>query len=174
MLNSLSAGSPGLVNAVIGLDISLSQQMLSVYQAGQLIKTYSVSTAKNGAGSQKNSYKTPLGRHIVRAKIGGGLPINSVLVGRRPTGELYSPQLAQHAPQRDWILTRILWLSGKEPGLNRLGEVDTMQRYIYVHGTPDSEPLGVALSHGCVRMRNADIIELFELTPLFTEVNITV
>ncbi|HCU84818.1 MAG TPA: L,D-transpeptidase, partial [Methylophilus sp.] len=115
---------------------------------------------------------TPLGAHIIRAKIGGGAAENTVFVGRRPTGEIFTPALKEQFPDRDWILTRILWLSGTEPGKNRLGNVDTMQRYIYIHGTPDATVLGVPGSHGCVRMRNADLIELFEQVPVGTTVNI--
>src|SRR5690606_20033273 len=113
---------------------------------------------------------TPRGRHVVRARIGAGAPAGAVFRGRRPTGEVWSPELAARYPGRDWILSRILWLSGREPGFNRLGGVDSMRRYIYIHGTPDDQPMGVPLSHGCVRMRNADVIELFDLVPPGTEV----
>ena len=115
---------------------------------------------------------TPLGKHIIRAKIGEGLPLNSVFVARRPTGEIYSDTLARSAPNRDWILTRILWLCGTEPGLNRFGDVDSMRRFIYIHGTPDTEPMGIPASHGCIRMRNIDVAELFDLTPVGTAVDI--
>jgi len=118
------------------------------------------------------SYCTPLGAHIIRAKIGAGLPENTVFVGRRPTGELYTPELSAQFPNRDWILTRILWLSGCEVGFNRLGDVDTMRRYIYIHGSPDSVHMGQPGSIGCIRMRNADIVELFDLVPAGTPVNI--
>src|SRR5690606_7361302 len=130
----------------------------------------SVSTAANGAGEREGSGCTPRGRHVVRARIGAGAPPGAVFRGRRPTGEVWSPELAAQHPERDWILSRILWLSGCEPGFNRLGEVDTMRRYIYIHGTPNDQPMGVPLSHGCVRMRNADVIELFERVPVGTEV----
>lgn len=142
--------------------ISIAQQNLQLFTDGRLVSRYPVSTAANGIGSEKNSGKTPLGRHIIRAKIGTGLPINTVFVGRRPTGESYSAELAEQHPQRDWILTRILWLSGTEPGKNRLGRVDSMQRYIYIHGTPDTEPMGKPLSHGCIRMTNQDVLDLFD------------
>jgi lipoprotein-anchoring transpeptidase ErfK/SrfK len=98
------------------------------------------------------------------------MPPRSVFVGRRPTGEIWSPELAALHPDRDWILTRILWLSGLEPGRNRLGNVDSMRRYIYIHGTPDDQPMGVPASHGCVRMRNDELIELFNLVAPGTEV----
>lgn len=144
--------------------INLGKQRLELRdEAGGLMREYSVSTAKNGAGERNGSNCTPRGRHIVRAKIGAGQPANTVFIGRRPTGERYSRELADAFPGRDWILTRILWLSGCEPGFNRLGEVDTMRRYIYIHGSPDSVAMGVPGSIGCVRMRNADIVELFDL-----------
>jgi predicted GNAT family N-acyltransferase len=131
-----------------------------------------VSTALNGAGELAGSNCTPRGRHIVRAKVGAGVTANTVFRGRRPTGEVWSPELAAEFPGRDWILTRILWLSGKEPGRNRLGEVDTMRRYIYIHGSPDSVPMGSPGSIGCVRMRNADIIDLFDRVPPYAHVDI--
>jgi predicted GNAT family N-acyltransferase len=153
--------------------ISLPQQTLELHdQRGTLLRRYSVSTAKNGAGEQNGSFCTPRGRHIVRAKVGSGQPANAVFVRRRPTGEVWSPQLLEQFPDRDWILTRILWLSGKEPGRNRLGDVDTMRRYIYLHGSPDTVAMGSPGSIGCVRMKNSDIIELFDLIPLQTPVDI--
>ncbi len=139
---------------------------------GALIQRYPVSTAANGAGEASGSYCTPRGRHIVRAKIGADQPINSVFVGRRPTGEIYTPELGRTAPGRDWILSRILWLSGKEVGFNRLGQCDTMRRYIYIHGTPDELFEQAPRSHGCIRMRNRDIVELFEQVPAYTPVEI--
>lgn len=149
-----------------------TQSLEFIDDDGIVVKRYPVSTARNGLGEQRGSNCTPRGRHLIRAKIGGGMPANTVFVGRRPTGEIYSEQLAAAQPGRDWILTRILWLSGCEPGVNRLGEVDTMRRYIYIHGCPDSAPLGVPGSIGCVRMRNADIIELFDLVAAGTPVDI--
>ena len=124
-------------------------------------------------GEISGSYCTPRGRHIIRAKIGAGQPLNTVFVKRRPTGEIYTPQLGEQYPGRDWILTRILWLSGNEVGFNRLGNCDTMRRYIYIHGTPDSTKLGHPGSKGCVRMRNTDLIAFFDLVPTYTEVFIT-
>jgi L,D-transpeptidase YbiS len=126
---------------------------------------YPVSTARKGAGECLGSEQTPRGWHRVRAKIGGGCAQGSVFVARRPTGEIYTPALGQAQPERDWILTRILWLCGNEPGRNRSGDVDSMRRYIYIHGCPDSEPMGEPRSHGCVRMRNADIVALYEQVP---------
>lgn len=155
------------------ITISLAQQKLSYYREGVCQHTYLISSAKNGAGEQRDSEQTPRGEHYIRAKIGAGLPVNAVLSGRRFTGELYSERLAAQYPERDWILTRILWLCGCEVGKNRLGRVDSMSRFIYIHGTPDREPMGVPESHGCIRMRNRNIIELFELVPLGCPVTIT-
>ncbi|RDE24133.1 L,D-transpeptidase [Motiliproteus coralliicola] len=146
--------------------ISISQQRLTLLQEQHALQHYPISTAANGTGQQQNSGCTPLGRHRIRAMIGGECPLNSVFVGRRPTGEIYSPELAKRYPERDWILSRILWLCGCEPGFNRLGSVDSMRRYIYIHGTPDTEPMGIPRSHGCIRMRNQDLVALYEqLTP---------
>ena len=137
---------------------------------GMAMSRYPVSTARKGAGEQKGSYRTPRGRHLIRARIGAGAPDNTVFVRRRPTGEIWTPELAAQFPGRDWILTRILWLSGTEPGKNRLGSVDTMRRYIYIHGSPDTVAMGTPGSIGCVRMRNRDIIELFDRVPVYTPV----
>lgn len=155
------------------IEISIADQQLRLLNAqGKIASSYSVSTATNGPGETKNSCCTPRGRHIVRAKIGADVPMNSVFIGRRFTGEIWTPELAQQHPERDWILTRILWLSGLEPGFNRLADVDSMQRYIYIHGTPDDQPIGVAHSHGCIRMRNQDVVRLFDEVPVGTLVNI--
>lgn len=142
--------------------ISIAGQWLRLISDGKVVAEYPVSTALNGPGERNGSGQTPRGWHVIRARIGAGSPENSVFVGRRPTGEIYSEELSQQQPARDWILSRILWLSGLEPGRNRLGDVDTMRRYIYIHGCPDSCPMGVPESHGCIRMRNRDVIELFD------------
>lgn len=155
------------------INIHIPTQTLELFDAaGALVKRYAVSTAVNGAGEESGSYGTPRGQHIIRAKIGTGQPLNSVFVKRRPTGEIYTPELGAAFPGRDWILTRILWLSGCEPGFNRLGSRDTMRRYIYLHGTPDSTVLGKPGSKGCVRMRNMDLLELFNAAPVGTVVNL--
>ncbi len=159
----------------MNIDINISTQSLILFDdQGRLAGRYAISSAKNGTGQLQGSLCTPLGKHIVRAKIGAGAPVNTVFVGRRPTGEIYSPALGAQFPERDWILTRILWLSGCKVGHNRLGEVDTMRRYIYIHGSPDSAPMGIPRSIGCIRMRNADMISLFDQVPAGTPVKISI
>lgn len=152
--------------------VSLTRQSLQVVRDGAVERTFRVSTSRYGPGEQQGSLCTPRGRHVIRAKIGAGLPVGAVLRGRRPTGEVYSPELRRAQPDRDWVLTRILWLSGLEPGRNRLGSVDTMRRYVYIHGTPDHESMGVPFSHGCIRMRNDDVCWLFEVVRPGTPVTI--
>lgn len=154
------------------IEIDLGTQRLRLVRGDEIVREYGVSTAANGPGELMDSGCTPRGWHVIRAKIGAGCPPNTVFVGRRPTGELYRPELRQRYPDRDWILTRILWLSGQEKGRNRLGRVDTMRRYIYIHGCPDDVPTGVPASHGCVRMRNTDVIDLFERVEVGTRVHI--
>jgi lipoprotein-anchoring transpeptidase ErfK/SrfK len=162
------------VDAVPRIAISIPDQTLTLEDdGGRALRRYTVSTARNGAGERFGSHCTPRGRHIVRAKIGAGAPENAVFVGRRPTGEIWSPVLQAGHPDRDWILTRILWLSGCEVGFNRLGDVDTMRRYVYIHGTPDTVEVGKPGSIGCVRMRNRDLVELFDLVPVRTPVEIS-
>lgn len=153
--------------------INVPAQTLELFDAsGKILRSYQVSTGTNGVGEENGSFCTPRGKHYIRAKIGAGLPENAVFVKRRPTGEFYSPGLCVAQSGRDWILTRILWLCGKEVGYNRLGTCDTMGRYVYIHGTPDDTVLGQPGSKGCVRMRNADIVELFDLVPAGTSVEI--
>lgn len=155
------------------INIYIADQHLELLdEAGRTLGRYAVSTALNGTGEVSGSFCTPRGLHIVRAKIGGGCEKNTVFVRRRPTGEIYTPELGAQFPERDWILTRILWLSGCVAGYNRLGKNDTMRRYIYIHGTPDTEPMGQPLSQGCIRMRNADLLELYERVPAGTTVEI--
>jgi len=146
----------------LSIRVELRTQRLDLLRHSELVKSFPVSTSKHGAGEVRNSYQTPRGRHVIRAKIGAGQPLGAVFRGRRPTGEIYTADLARANPDRDWILTRILWLSGTQIGKNRLGNVDTMRRYIYIHGTPDSDQLGVPGSIGCIRMANRDIVELFD------------
>ena len=155
------------------MTVSIPEQTLRLWEGSECLREFRVSTARNGAGEARGSECTPRGRHTVRAKIGAGLPENTVLVARRPTGERFTPELGARYPRRDWILTRILWLSGAEVGRNRLGDVDTMRRYIYIHGCPDDVTMGVPGSHGCIRMRNLDVVELFERVDVGSRVEIT-
>jgi lipoprotein-anchoring transpeptidase ErfK/SrfK len=153
--------------------IDIAHQELELFNAdGAFIRRYPVSTARNGVGERDGSGCTPRGRHRIRARIGAGAPLGTVFRGRRPTGEIWTPELAAVNPGRDWILSRILWLCGEEPGFNRGGQVDSMRRYIYIHGTGEDQPMGEPRSHGCIRMRNRDVIELFELIRAGTPVEI--
>ena len=157
------------------IEVSLSLQICRVLLDNEELSCLfeaPVSTAKNGPGELKGSECTPRGRHEIRAYIGAGLPDKSIFVARRPTGQIYTEALSAELPSRDWILTRILWLSGLEVGRNRLANVDTMQRYIYIHGCPDSFPMGKPLSHGCIRMHNRDLLLLFDLVKVGTKVTI--
>ncbi len=155
------------------ININIELQTLDLIDnQDAILSQYRISSALKGTGQASGSFCTPLGRHIIRAKIGDGQPLNTVFVGRRPTGEIYTPELATQFPGRDWILTRILWLSGCDVGFNRLGSVDTMRRYIYIHGSPDSVQMGQPGSIGCIRMRNADIVELFDRVSAGIPVNI--
>lgn len=163
------------VSHIRHIEIDMPSQMLRLKDADQtILMEASVSTASKGAGERHGSECTPRGRHIICAKIGEGQPQNAVFVGRRPTGEIYSSQMKNLYPERDWILTRILWLKGREPGKNRMGNVDTMRRYIYIHGAPDDEPMGVPGSRGCIRIHNPDLMRLFALVDVRTPVNIIV
>jgi len=155
------------------VQIQLTRQSLTVLDDGKPVREYLVSTSRYGPGERFGSQCTPRGTHIVRAKIGAGLPAGAVLVGRRFTGEIYDSDLARRHPDRDWILTRLMWLSGREPGRNRYGAVDSLRRFIYIHGMPDVQPVGVPFSHGCIRMRNTDVIELYEMIDTGTIVDIT-
>ena len=144
--------------------VCIADQTLTLLGGDDEVKSvWPVSTAARGMGEIDNSLKTPRGWHQIRACIGSGVPENGIFKGRRFSGEIYGPDLAHTFPDRDWILTRILWLSGLEPGFNRLGNCDTQRRYIYIHGTPDANVMGTPLSHGCVRMHNPALLELFAL-----------
>jgi lipoprotein-anchoring transpeptidase ErfK/SrfK len=155
------------------IKISISKQQLILFDEEDSIKQYSISTAKNGSGERKNSECTPRGEHIIAEKIGQGAKENSVFVGRIETNELYNSKLRDFHPRRDWILTRILWLSGIEEGKNKKGDVDSHDRYIYIHGSPEDIEMGYPGSRGCIRMRNSDVIELFNLVNVGTRVTIS-
>jgi L,D-transpeptidase YbiS len=154
------------------IEVDVPAQTLVLRDGDRVVFEARVSTARNGVGEVMGSECTPRGQHVICAKIGDGQPVNAVFVGRRPTGEIYSPGLRKVYPERDWILTRILWLKGCELGRNRLGNVDTMRRYIYIHGAPDEEPMGGPGSRGCVRMQNSELIRLFDLVEVGTPVEI--
>ncbi len=161
-------------SVITDIRINVAEQSLRGFKVdGEEIYNTQIATAKNGIGQLSGSECTPLGNHRIRAKIGESAPINSVFIGRRATGEIYDNELASANPARDWILTRILWLCGNEPGFNRGGNVDTQRRYIYIHGAPDSHPMGVPSSHGCIKMRNTDIIQLFNHVVVGTTVTIS-
>jgi lipoprotein-anchoring transpeptidase ErfK/SrfK len=152
------------------IEVSIKEQTLTLFDDDKQLKQYSISTAKNGPGELMDSECTPCGVHTISEKIGDGAEVNSVFVGRMETGEIYEPALRELHPERDWILTRILWLSGLEDGKNKGGKLDSHERYIYIHGSPDDVAMGQAGSRGCIRMRNDEIIEMFELVEIGTEV----
>ena len=160
---------------VIEVDTRLQQLYLwePFPDGDMLIRQYPVSTAANGAGEQNGSYCTPRGRHRIAEKIGAGAPRCAAFKSRELTGEIWTPELDAENPGRDWILTRILWLEGLEPGKNQGGTVDTHERYIYIHGTHEEHRIGTPASHGCIRMKNADVAELFDLVKVGTEVRIS-
>ncbi len=141
------------------ITVSIADQTLYQRRKTGVWYAYPVSTAEAGVGNMRGSLMTPLGRHRICARIGDGLPIYTVFRGRRPVG-IYDP--AHDNPARDWILTRILWLEGMQTGVNRRGRVDTKSRFIYIHGTHAEDRIGVPASHGCIRMRNPDMMDLFE------------
>jgi L,D-transpeptidase YbiS len=152
------------------IKVSIDEQRLQLLESGRIVMDVAVSTAANGPGEVMHSECTPRGQHRIRARIGAGAAANTVFVGRRATGEIYTPELKQRYPGRDWILTRILWLCGMEPGQNRFGDRDSMRRYIYIHGCPEEDAMGTPSSHGCIKMRNAEVITLFERVPTGTRV----
>jgi len=152
------------------IKVSIDEQRLQLLESGRTVMDVAVSTAANGAGEVMHSECTPRGLHRIRARIGAGAAVNSVFVGRRATGEIYTPELKLQHPGRDWMLTRILWLCGMEPGRNRFGDRDSMRRYIYIHGCPEEDPMGTPTSHGCIKMRNAEVITLFDRVPTGTRV----
>ncbi|MEX2524930.1 MAG: L,D-transpeptidase [Gammaproteobacteria bacterium] len=154
------------------ITISIPEQRLRLYRGDSLLREYPVSTARNGPGEKDGSLCTPRGEHLITEKIGAGCEPDTVFVGRRPTGEIYRAQLRDDYPDRDWILTRILRLQGTEEGINRGGSVDSYERYIYIHGAPEDAAMGQPGSHGCIRMRSSDIIELFDLIETGTTVTI--
>ena len=154
------------------IEIDIATQVLDLFEDQKLRKRYLISSGARGVGERNGSFQAPRGKHVIRARIGNGAQVDTVFVGRRPSGEHYTPELREEHPGRDWILTRILWLSGTEPGRNRLGDRYTMRRYIYIHGSPDDVTMGEPGSHGCIRMTNTDVIELFDQVEVGTPVEI--
>ncbi|WP_038247757.1 L,D-transpeptidase [Ghiorsea bivora] len=141
------------------IKIIVSEQMLYHHRKTGVVCAYPVSTARNGVGNIENSLQTPLGKHQICAKIGGGLPVYTYFESREPKG-IFTQKTAHH--KADWILSRILWLTGVQTGVNKRGKVDTKKRYIYIHGTNEEDKIGLPVSHGCIRMLNADVVHLFE------------
>ncbi|MCD2166446.1 L,D-transpeptidase [Comamonas koreensis] len=154
------------------IHVSVERQSLHLALANGVERHYDVSTAANGTGCETGSYCTPTGVHRIRLKIGEGCPKGAVFRRRRSTGEIFDPELAERFPDRDWILTRILWLEGLQYGINRASSVDTLRRFIYIHGTADEHLIGRPVSHGCIRMRNDEIVDLFSLIPTGIAVHI--
>ena len=154
------------------IDIDLSSQRLELRKDGEALLSVAISSAVNGPGELLDSHCTPRGWHEVCEKFGDDCEVNTVFVGRRPTGEVYDRALGAANPGRDWMLTRILWLSGIEPGRNQGGNVDTKNRYIYLHGCPDEAEMGVPGSIGCIRMQNRDVVALYDRVPIRTRVHI--
>ncbi|SRR5437867_11692884 len=152
--------------------VLLGEQRLELWQEDRVLAEYAISTSAHGAGELVGSEKTPRGQHEIAKKIGSGAPKGTVFLGREPTGEIWTPELIETQPGRDWILTRILWLRGLEEGRNLGGSVDTESRFIYIHGTSEEGQIGHPSSHGCIRMLNRDVIELFELVEIGTPVEI--
>jgi len=142
--------------------VDVDLQLLQVYKNHSLTASYPISTAKNGLGNKDGSYQTPAGFHEIAEKIGVDQPINMLFKARQAIGELAKIDDPIYVAQ-DTITSRILWLSGLEQGINLGGRVDTKQRYVYIHGTADEAHLGQAVSHGCIRMKNSDVIELFQM-----------
>ncbi len=143
--------------------VQVNEQCLSLYQHGRLQHSWPVSTAKNGIGNRPNSYQTPVGAHRIDEKIGDGAKPGTVFSGRVATGQIIDVTTGNINPDLDLITSRILWLTGMEPGINQGGSVDSHRRYIYIHGTADEAHIGQPVSQGCIRMRNDDVIELFDL-----------
>ena len=164
--------SPGCLDLQVEMVLSVARQELCLKLPDGRLRRYAVSTSARGTGCVAGSYCTPLGKHRIRLKIGERCPVGAVFLGRRPTGEVFTPALAASCPERDWILSRILWLDGLQPGINRGGRLDTLRRFVYLHGTADEHLIGQPASHGCIRMRNTEIVELFDLVPTGTVLDI--
>lgn len=154
-----------------GLWVSLGDQRLRLVRGRSVLRSYACSTAQGGPGNVRGSHCTPLGWHEIAEKIGEGLPQGAILQARQWTGQVWN---AGEQSVDDLILSRILRLTGLQDGINRGGEVDTWNRFIYIHGTSEEDRLGVPISHGCVRLANSDVIDLFDLVSAGCRVLITV
>lgn len=153
------------------IKVNIQKQQLELSdETGKLLRVYPVSTSMYGTGSVEGSYQTPLGHHQVCEKYGDGCAEDEVFIGREPKGRLIELQHRDNDLPDDIITARILRLKGMQAGLNAGGDVDSYQRYIYIHGTPEEEKISQPVSHGCIRMRNQDIVELFELVKLNEDV----
>jgi len=150
--------------------VSISEQKLYFIKDSKVVKEYPISSAKKGTGSKKNSDKTPLGLHSVKEKHGNNTPINGRMIGRVFYGQIATIYTDTTSSKTDDITSRILWLTGEEEGINKGGDLDSYQRYIYIHGTSEEGKIGKAASHGCIRMKNKDVIELYSITKLNTKV----
>ena len=160
------------IDASTSIDIEISSQRLFLKENGQIIRSYPVSSSSFGEGQIENSFKTPYGKHKIKTKIGTNVNKNNFFISRQ-----HIPQSATiiHEPidsKDDFITSRIMWLEGEEEGFNRGGSVDSFKRYIYIHGTHEEGLIGQKASHGCIRMLNHDVIELFEIVSEGTVVNI--
>lgn len=152
------------------LFVSISEQKLYHIKDNTIIKEYSISSAKKGVGNVKNSDKTPLGLHSIKEKHGNNTPTNGRMIGRVFYGQIATIFNDTTTSKTDDITSRLLWLTGEEEGINKGGNVDSYQRYIYIHGTSEEGKIGTPASHGCIRMINKEVIELFSLVKLNTKV----
>ena len=159
-----SSGTP------VSIRVSVKEQKLYLFKGPKVVKVYPVSTSQYGTGSIQGSNRTPLGHHRVARKIGAGVPLNTIFRERANTRRTIAPNPAKKPVSGDYITTRILWLEGLEPGKNRGAGVDSFERCIYIHGTPDEGLIGTPASHGCIRMKNKDVAELFNFVPYGTPV----
>jgi len=150
--------------------VNIKQQQLFYYGDEKLLKQYPISSSEKGVGNLQDSYQTPLGLHQIKEKIGDGCEIYEVFIGRQPQGNFFELQNSDIELPDDIISSRILWLDGLEAGINQGGDVDTYQRYIYIHGTMDEDKIGQPVSHGCIRMLNKDIVELYSQLEIGCEV----
>lgn len=156
------------------IEIDISQQRLYVYEDKSILASYPISSSSFGEGQIVNSYKTPLGKHKILTKIGTNVEKNTIFVSRENMNQVAEIVHERHNNENDYVTSRILWLDGLEEGHNKGGNVDSFKRYIYIHGTHEEGLIGEKASHGCIRMFNNDVIELFSYIPEETEVNIKI